>query len=322
MNGSRSDFLPIGCGVPQGSILGPQLFLIYMNDMNLSINCKLSLYADDSALVFSHCDPVVIGEKLSHELFCCKQWLVDNKLSLHIGKTECMLFGSSRKLKRAGDFRVMCEGTAITKVDCVKYLGVYLDSNMSGSTQVKTVLKTCAGRLAFLHRNAYLLDEKCRSILCSALIQPFIDYCCSSWYSSVTVSLKKRLDVAQRKMVRFVKGWDARHHVSPSDIAGLSWISIPDRVQFFKMMHLFRIRYKLAPRYLLSNFKSIGSVHSHNTRGSDFNYSLPRYLSLSPHSFAYTAIKQWNVLPNDIKCISKLRLFKQRLKSYLLSKLD
>ena len=117
--------------------------------MNLSINCKLSLYADDSALVFSHSDPVVIGERLSRELFCCKQWLVDNKLSLHIGKTECMLFGSSRKLKRVGDFRVMCEGTAITKVDCVKYLGVYLDSNMSGSTQVKSILKICAGRLDF-----------------------------------------------------------------------------------------------------------------------------------------------------------------------------
>ena len=210
INGSRSDFLPIGCGVPQGSILGPQLFLIYINDMNLSINCKLSLYADDSALVFSHSDPVVIGERLSCELFCCKQWLVDNKLSLHIGKTECMLFGSSRKLKRVGDFRVMCEGTAITKVDCVKYLGVYLDSNMSGSTQVKSILKTCAGRLAFLHRNAYLLDERCRSVLCMALIQPFMDYCCSSWYSGITVSLKKRLNVIQRKMVRFVRGWDAR----------------------------------------------------------------------------------------------------------------
>ena len=110
INGSRSDFLPIGCGVPQGSILGPQLFLIYINDMNLSINCKLSLYADDSALVFSHSDPVVIGERLSRELFCCKQWLVDNKLSLHIGKTECMLFGSSRKLKRVGDFRGSGDG--------------------------------------------------------------------------------------------------------------------------------------------------------------------------------------------------------------------
>ena len=74
--------------------------------------------------------------------FFAASWLVDNKLSLHIGKTECMLFGSSRKLKRAGDFRVMCEGTAITKVDSVKYLDVYLDSNMSGATHVQHTCNT------------------------------------------------------------------------------------------------------------------------------------------------------------------------------------
>ena len=233
-----------------------------------------------------------------------------------------MLFGWSRKLKRAGVFRVMCEGTAITKVDCVKYLGVYLDSNMNGATQVKSILKTCAGRLAFLHQNAYLLDERCRSILCMALIQPFIDYCCCSWYSGISISLKKRLDVLQRKMVRYVKGWDARHHVSPLNISSLSWISIPNRVEFFKMMHLFRIRHNLAPRYLLSNFVSIDSVHSHNTRGSNFNFALPRYLSLSPHSFAFTAIKQWNSLPNELKCVGVFRVFKQRLKLYFLSKYD
>ena len=290
--------------------------------MNLSINCGLSLYADDSALVFSHRDPVVISERLSHELFCCKQWLVDNKLSLHIGKTECIIFGSGRRLKRAGNFRVMCEGTAIKQVYCVKYLGVYLDANMSGATQVKTILGTCAGRLAFLHRNSSLLDEKCRTILCSALIQPFVDYCCSSWYSGITVSLQKRLDVVQRKMVRFVKGWDPRHHVSFADICSLSWIPIPDRVEFFKMMHLYRIRYNLAPRYLMSNFKSIASVHSHNTRGSDFNFSLPRYLSLSPHSFAFTAIRHWNLLPNNVKGVEQFWVFKQRLKSYLMSRYD
>ena len=322
VNGSRSEFLPIDCGVPQGSILGPQLFLIYINDMNLSVNCSLSLYADDSALVFSHRDPGVIGARLSHELFCCKQWLIDNKLSLHIGKTECMLFGSCRKLKRAGNFQVTCEGMAVKQVYCVKYLGVHLDSDMSGKTQVRTILKTCAGRLAFLYRNASLLDKTCRTILCSALIQPFIDYCCSSWYSGVTVSLKGRLDVVQRKMVRFVNNWDPRHHVSFSDIRGLSWIPIPDRVEFFKMMHLFRIRHNLAPRYLLPNFKSISSVHSHNTRGSNLNFSLPKYLSLSPHSFAFTAIKQWNQLPTGLKSIVEFRVYKQRLKSHYLSKQD
>ena len=81
VNGTRSDFLPITCGVPQGSILGPQLFLIYVNDMVTSVDCRLSLYADDSVLLFSHKDPNVIADRLSTELSNCKRWLVD-KLSL------------------------------------------------------------------------------------------------------------------------------------------------------------------------------------------------------------------------------------------------
>ena len=75
-------------GVPQGSILGPLLFLCYINDMELSIShdSKLLLYADDSAILYSHKDPKVISEKLGFELEMCSKWLIDNKLSLHMGK--------------------------------------------------------------------------------------------------------------------------------------------------------------------------------------------------------------------------------------------
>ena len=92
--------MSISCGVPQGSILGPLLFLCYINDMSISISkqCKLILYADDSAILFSHKDPDIISNVLGTELESCSKWLVDNKLSLHLGKTECILFGSKRKL--------------------------------------------------------------------------------------------------------------------------------------------------------------------------------------------------------------------------------
>ncbi|CAL4126167.1 unnamed protein product, partial [Meganyctiphanes norvegica] len=83
----------VSCGVPQGSILGPLLFLCYVNDMPMSVKCKLLLYADDSALIVSGSDPRAIASLLSKELESCRQWLMDNKLSLHLGKTESILFG-------------------------------------------------------------------------------------------------------------------------------------------------------------------------------------------------------------------------------------
>ena len=145
VNGEKSEFLPITCGVLQGSILGPQLFLLYINDMSISLSCHLSLYADDSALFFAHDDPSVIAERLSNELSNCKKWLVDNKLSLHIGKTESILFGTNCRMKKVSDFPVYCEGTAVGRVFQVKYLGILLDCNLSGSLHVRSVLKSCIG---------------------------------------------------------------------------------------------------------------------------------------------------------------------------------
>ncbi len=98
--------MPITCGVLQGSILGPLLFLCYVNDMPVSIQSKLLLYADDSVLLVSHRDPRVISNTLSQELESCNEWIIDNRLSLHLGKTETILCGTKRKMRNAEDFEV------------------------------------------------------------------------------------------------------------------------------------------------------------------------------------------------------------------------
>ena len=144
----------------------------------------------------------------------------------------------------------------------------------------------------------------------------------SSWYGSLSVTLKERLNVIQRKMVRFINGLDNRAHVDLKNLLELSWLSIPDRVRFFRMTHLFRVRHKLAPSYLMPNFQLITDAHTHNTRGSSHNFVLSRQLSYSTNSFAFQAIKQWNDLPIDIKSISEFQVFKRKLKQFLFSKYD
>ena len=89
-----SAFMCVKCGVPQGSILGPTLFLCYINDMSMVLKCHLALYADDSALLASGPDAKLVADFLSEQLTLCCSRLVDNRLSLHVGKTECMLFGT------------------------------------------------------------------------------------------------------------------------------------------------------------------------------------------------------------------------------------
>ncbi len=98
--------------------------------MELSVSCKLLLYADDSVLMVSGENPQDIFNTLTKELQLCSEWLVNNKLSLHLGKTEAILCRSKRKLKNVQDFEVKCNGVSIKSVSAVKYLGINIDSDV------------------------------------------------------------------------------------------------------------------------------------------------------------------------------------------------
>ena len=169
----------ITCGVPQGSILGPLLFLIYVNDMVDAVKCKLLLYADDSALMVSHSDVNIIQERLSMELKAVNEWLIDNKLSLHLGKTESILFSTKRKLVRHSELIIKCGDNLITPKSEIKYLGLDIDQSLSGEITGKKVIKKANSRLKFLYRKGRYLNDYTKKLLVSALIQCHFDYGCS-----------------------------------------------------------------------------------------------------------------------------------------------
>ena len=170
-----------------------------------------------------------------------------------------------------------------------------------------------------MYRNSSFLDYDCRKILCSSLIQPYLDYCSTTWYSSISKLLQNRLDIVQRRMVRFVLSKEPRYHVSREDMRSLSWLSISERVKFFKLTQVFKIRLGTAPSYLSGNFKPLSLSHTHNTRRSSRDYFISKELAKCPGSFAFTAIKHWNDLPHDLKHIRSYGAFKSRLKKHLLT---
>ena len=181
--------------------------------MPISIKCKLLLYADDSAILVSGTDPNIISHILSKELDNANKWLIDNKLSLHLGKTESILFGTKKKLASVNNFNIQCNNTSIKTVKNVSYLGLTLDNTLSGDSIVTNIIKKSSSRLKFLYRYKEILNENSRKNLSSALIQCHFDYCCSSWYSTTSKTLQNKLQVMQNKMIRFILNLDNRSHI-------------------------------------------------------------------------------------------------------------
>ena len=175
------------CGVPQGSILGPLLFLLYINDMPQSVNCELLLYADDTCLIFQHNDIKEIEIQLNKNFSLICDWFVDNKLSIHFGedKTKSILFSSKRKIKKAIPLNIQYKDIKIKQYSKVTYLGCILDETLSGESMAIHVINKVNSRLRFLYRQNKFLDIPLRRLLCNAMIQPFFDYACNAWYPNL-----------------------------------------------------------------------------------------------------------------------------------------
>ena len=151
----------VTCGVPQGSILGPLLFIIYVNDLPLHLNyTKPYLYADYTALIARGSSTEEIEMKLNHDLHIAKRWLDANKLSLNIAKTKVMLFSHPRNMKLSNQLlQIPTDDNPIEQVSNLKYLGLILDNHLSFTEHCETICKRVDQRTGLLWRIGILFQK-------------------------------------------------------------------------------------------------------------------------------------------------------------------
>ena len=178
---SFSDKALIICGVPQGSILGPLLILLYVNDMVQAVNCDLLVYADDLGLIFQHKDINIIEQQLNRNFSNICDWFVDNKLSIHFGedKTKSILFAPFDKCKKLCKLNISYDSLKIKQYLEVTYLG--------GESMALNVVSKINTGLKFLYQKSKFLSPQLRRLLFNALIQPHFDYVCSVWYPNLKI---------------------------------------------------------------------------------------------------------------------------------------
>ena len=313
---SFSEQAHLACGVPQGSILGPLIFLMYVNDMSQAVKCDLYLYADDSCLVYTGNDVKIIEDNLNKNFNSLCDWFVENKLSIHFGedKTKSIIFGTKRKLKNDPQLEISRGEVNIKQHKEVKYLGCLFDSNLSGASMAISVLNKANSRLRFLYRKQNLLNAPLRRLLCNALIQPHFDYACTAWYPNLSKALSNKLQCAQNKCIRFCLYLDNRAHLDNNEFKEINWLPIKERVNQRICVGAFNFFNKTTPSYMADIFAL--STTKRCTRNSPNSFNVPfRKTNKGQNALSYSGPKLWNDLILDIKLAKSRNLFKHKMKS-------
>ena len=205
VNGKLSPSRSIITGIPQGSILGPLLFLIYVNDFpNCLTNAECDMFADDTQIASASNDIKILAGKLNNDLVNISDWMVAKKLSLNASKTECMLIGSHKKLQQnRNDFLIEIDKAPIECVNVSKSLGVMIDETLTWHCHVDLITKKVNSGLYVLKRPRDFVDVETLLAVYKMLIQPHFDYCSQVW-GFLGTTVQNKLQILQNRAVRII----------------------------------------------------------------------------------------------------------------------
>ena len=203
VNGVDSQIENINIGVPQGSCLGPLLFLVYINDLPRAIkNSTTSMYADDTSLCFQSKDLSRVNEALNEDLSRLDAWLVSNKLSLNVVKTKSMLVSTKAKRKTLNksnqNLQVNINGTELEVVSKIKLLGVLLDNSLDWKEQVQAVSLKVSRGLGILKHAKKFSPFSALTSLYTSIVEPHFRYCCSVWGCAGTTEINRLQKLVRR----------------------------------------------------------------------------------------------------------------------------
>ena len=293
----ESTFLEVKCGVPQGSILGPLLFLIYVNDMYLSVpKLNAVMFADDTNLFISGADYKTLFKIMNEQLSLIETWFAANKLSLNTDKTKYTLF-CSKSMEDILPLKLpkICIGNKeVNRTRYTKFLGVLIDENLTWDNQLNAVSSKISSQIGIISKSRKFLNNHAMKMLYFAFINPYLTYGNVVW-GSVQKSKLNKIHTLQKRAVRIIshapRGSHSRPLMIENKILNIYEINL---FNFFKFMH--KVYKNEVPNCIQNKFTK--NVHKYPTRFSESTYNCNRF-TVNIHnkfSFPYRGPYIWNYL--------------------------
>lgn len=311
VNKSISDATQIHIGVPQGSILGVILFLLYINDISTALNyCKVSLFADDTLIYIVGDDIGDCERKMNIDLDNLFNWLNMNKLKLNVSKTKCMVIGYTSMLMNP---HIKINNDEIECVKSIKYLGVIIDSKLNFNEHCDYVCKKIAKKLAFLGRIRSKVSKACAINIYNTIILPHFNYCSTILFLCNQQQLQ-RLQILQNRGMRIILKCGIRTHIRDM-LNKLKWMNIRNCLTYNALVLIFKLKNNLLPSYMQRHIDYVGGYYYLRNRG---DFRLPLYRKTSTqNSLLYKGTQVFNNLPSNIKNELRLSIFKKKIKEHL-----
>lgn len=306
----------ITCGVPQGSVLGPLLFNLYINNVwEVSKTLKTILFADDTNLICSGENMEQLLDTVENELQKMKSWFDANKLTLNLSKTKFIIFGNRATTLNK---KLMINDIEIERVKELKFLGVIIDEKLCWKPHIHYIKAKISKSIAILYKINYLLNQQTLYTLYCSFILPYITYCLEVWGNTYKTNTEP-IFILQKRALRIVNKTTYRAPTTPLFIK-LKALKFRDIVDFKTA----QIMYKINNQQLSNSIQGLFQMREskHHLRGTFvFKKKFIRTNS-KYHCITTKGVIVWNSCSEEIKSCTTMSNFKRLFKLNILNEYE
>jgi hypothetical protein len=309
-----SDLQKVTHGVPQGSVLGPKLFIMYINDLcDVSKLLKCVLFADDTSLYCSGKDIEQLLDKVENELTILKKWFDINKLSLNLKKTKFIIFGNKKINEQA---KLKINDVEIERVNENTFLGTIIDNKLNWKPQINNIKSKISKTIAILYKIKNILNQNSLYILYCSLILPYITYCVEVWGNAYKTNINQ-IFLLQKKAIRIINHANYCATTNPLFIK-LHALKFEDLAVLRTAVVMYKAHHRTLPHCIQELF---GARDGHyQLRGAHMFRSAGARTDTKSRCISVKGINIWNKLDCELKTCNSIKKFKRNFKTKVIER--